>query len=122
MSKERYDPARDHEPARVVRLICDANQAPAVDDAAKKPASLFAVVSGASSGKKCPPSTGSPVTLSAHARQIASGPPSAAYQTLSAPWPLHSARTGHVIRRPARDFAAEHFETMAFDFDEFGAR
>jgi hypothetical protein len=77
----------------------------------KKAASACAVSRGCSSGKKWPPSTGSPVASAASSRQISSGPPSSTYQDPTGPIPLHmhkyragdSASGGAVGGRPASE-------------------
>ena len=95
--------------------------------AAKKPISSAAVVSGISSGKKCPPSSGPPRTSSAQARHSASGPPSSAYQEIQRPAsaPQHEQRTsdapsgvaiGHVVlvveRRRSTLFLADGVDAV----------
>src|SRR5438046_1552443 len=67
----------------------------------KKPPSALAMAAGRSSGKKCPPSIGSPVTLVASSRHNARGPPSSSYQADNGPDALQRASTGQEMRRLA---------------------
>src|SRR5438067_6951755 len=69
-------------------------------ESAKKFRKAVAVSLGYSSGKKCPPSTGPPLTLSAQLFQISSGPPSSEYQEFNPPALLQRAKIGHPMRLP----------------------